>query len=94
MSSFSDLPSLLPFHLAYFSAEQLQNVERYFGSLEHALSASQSDWQACQIAKEKQLEGLFNVDLARRVDEALAWAEQPQHSLIGLGSDGFPALLK
>ena len=94
MSSFSDLPSLLPFHLAYFSAEQLQNVERYFGSLEQALSASKSDWQACQIAKEKQLEGLFDVDLARRVDEALEWAEQSQHSLIGLGSDAFPALLK
>jgi len=94
MSSISDLPSLLPFHLAYFSAEQLHNVERHFGSLKQALLASEADWQACQLSKEKQLEALFDANLARRVDEALEWAEQPEHHLIGLDSQAFPARLK
>ena len=93
MSSFSDLPSLLPFHLAYFSAEQLQDAQLHFGSLQQALQASQSDWRATGLVKENQLESLFTEDLAQRVDEALEWAEQPNQSLLGLGAEGFPSQL-
>ena len=93
MSNISDLPNLLPFHLAYFSAEQLQSVGVHFGSLKQALLASESEWKASGIAKEKQLEGLFDNNLARRVEEALEWAEQPNQSLLGLGLEGYPDYL-
>ncbi|MEA3404919.1 MAG: DNA-processing protein DprA [Pseudomonadota bacterium] len=94
MSSFSDLPSLLPFHLNYFSAEQVQNVQRYFGSLEQGLSATESDWKASNIVKPKQLSGLFDADLAKRVDQALEWGEQSDQHLIALENENFPKLLK
>lgn len=93
MSNISDLPSLLPFHFAYFSAEQLQNVVLHFGSLKQALLASKAEWKACGLAKEKQLDGLFDAGLARRVDEALEWAEQPNHTLLGLQMAGYPDYL-
>lgn len=93
MSNISDLPSLLPFHLAYFSAEQLQSVGVHFGSLKQALSASQGEWKASGIVKEKQLEGLFDAGLPQRVDEALEWAEEPNQTLLGLGFEGYPDYL-
>ena len=94
MSNFSDLPSLLPFHLAYFSLEQLQQIEQHFGSLEQALLARDHDWQASHIAKPKQLDRLLGKDLQQDVDQALEWAEQSQQTLIGFDSVGFPNLLK
>ncbi|MBN2865954.1 MAG: DNA-processing protein DprA [Thiotrichales bacterium] len=93
MSSFSDLPSLLPFHLAYFSAEQLRNVFQHFGSLKQALQASQGELRASGLVKDKQIDALFAADLTQRVDEALAWAEQENQSLLGLGAMGFPEQL-
>jgi len=93
MPSFSDLPSLLPFHLAYFSAEQLQNVAVHFGSLQQALQASQSELRASGLVKDKQLEALFSDDLAQRVEEALRWNEQDNQYLLGLGAEGFPEQL-
>lgn len=93
MSSFSDLPSLLPFHLAYFSAEQLQEVVCHFGSLSQALQASQAELRASGLVKEKQIEALFADDVAQRVSAALEWAEQENQTLLGLGSEGYPAQL-
>jgi len=94
MSNFSDLPSLLPFHLNFFSAEQVQNVQRYFGSLEQGLTATESDWQASNIAKPKQLAGLFDDELSRRIDETLEWGQQPGQQLITLEDERFPKQLK
>jgi len=94
MSNFSDLPSLLPFHLNYFSAEQLQNVQRYFGTLEQSLTATESDWQASNIAKPKQLAGLFDSELGKHIDETLEWGQQSGQHLISLGNEDYPSLLK
>lgn len=94
MSSFSDLPSLLPFHLNYFTAEQVKLVERYFGCLNQALAASESDWQAANIAKKSQLTGLFDADLAKRVEATLEWGEQDNQSLLPLGAEHYPQRLQ
>ena len=93
MSNFSDLPSLLPFHLAYFSAEQLQEVACHFGSLQQTLQVSQAELRASGLVKEKQIEALFADNLAQRVEAALEWSEQENQSLLGLDSEGYPPQL-
>ncbi|WP_373019317.1 DNA-processing protein DprA [Thiomicrorhabdus sp.] len=94
MSSFSDLPSLIPFHLNFFSYKQLQNAESHFGSLKAALQANRSDWQNAKIVGDKQVDGLFDESLEKRIDETLEWGQGAQQDLVAIGSDEFPDMLK
>lgn len=94
MSSFSDLPRLLPFYLSYFSLEQLQKTVAHFGSLEQALKASQSDWLQTGIATPKQLQTLFDSGLEKQIEQTQAWGDQPEQTLLPIGAEAYPALLK
>lgn len=94
MSSFSDLPRLIPFHLSFFSLNQLRSCEQYFGSLNDALAAGKSQWQKAGLVSESQLEQLFDAKLPERIEETQAWCEEPMQSLVAIGSEAYPPLLK
>lgn len=90
MSSFADLPTLLPFHFSHFTVKQLQSVQKHFGSLQAALHTGRSEWLAAGLAREKQLDQLLNDEMGHWVDEALNWAQNDQHSLLTLGDSAYP----
>lgn len=93
MSSISDLPGLIPFHLSYFTLKQLQQCIAYFGDLTQALQASRSDWQQADIVSAAQLERLFDPQLSKWTDDTLSWGQQPQQSLVAFGSAEYPSML-
>lgn len=93
MSNFSDLPSLLAFHVSHISLPQVQKIQQHFGSLANALQASQSDWVNTQILKETQLKRLFDKDRPQLVEEALTWGEQEKQHWLAFGETGYPKLL-
>ncbi|MDG6778945.1 DNA-processing protein DprA [Thiomicrorhabdus sp. zzn3] len=93
MSSFADLPTLLPFHFSHFSVKQLQSVQTHFGSLQAARHAGRSEWLATGLAREKQLDQLLNHEMERWVDEALSWAQNDAHALLVMGDEEYPPSL-
>lgn len=94
MSSFSDLPRLIPFHLSFFSLSQLRSCEQYFGSLSDALAAGKAEWQKAGLVGEAQLEQLFDAKLPERIEETQTWCQEPMQSLVAIGSEAYPPLLK
>lgn len=90
----SDLEQVLAFHFAFIKAEKLQAIQSYFGSLNLALSANQSDWQAAQILSKKQQERLFDANLPNLIATALNWMETADQTIITQASESYPKLLK
>ena len=98
MSNFSDLPSfdlpsLLALHLSHVSLKQLQEILVYFGTLETAANAGESEWKNSGILSKKQLESFSSADRPRLVDLALEWGEQTLQSYLPIGSADYPSLL-
>lgn len=93
MSSFSDLPSVLRFHLCHVSLKQLKSVLVRFGTLEAALQASRSDWLADQLLSEKQVAALQSAELPGLVEHALRWGEQTGQRWLPYGDPLYPSLL-
>jgi len=94
MSSFSDLPSLLAFHISHASLKQAQMIQAHFGSLANALKANKSDWLDSQILKAHQLDILLGKTRPELVEQAMNWGEQDNQNWLAYGESGYPALLQ
>ncbi len=94
MSSFSDLPCLLAFHVCHTSLKQALAIQKHFGSLPEALSASQSDWSASRILTERQLTLFFAKERSKQIEQALNWGEQPEQNWLPFGDTRYPKLLQ
>jgi DNA processing protein len=62
-----------------------------FGSPENALEAARA--QLARYLPAEALESLYSDQVARAVDQALAWAQAPGHSIVTLADPGYPKLL-
>ena len=90
-----DLSVWLPYHLAFVSAEQLQQVVVHFGSLRAGLAASEAVWQQAGILRESQLASLLAAEIEQKVVATLAWAEKDaNHTILTLADSRYPAKLK
>ncbi|GAB6071342.1 DNA-processing protein DprA [Thiomicrorhabdus hydrogeniphila] len=94
MSNIADLPTMLAFHACYVSFNQLQEIESHFGSLKNALQSSPGDWANRELLADKQIKDLLSDQTQKRVDEALAWAEQDNQGWLPLNAKSFPPMLK
>jgi DNA processing protein len=62
-----------------------------FGSPEGAVAAGRT--QLARYLTAEAIESLYSDRVARGVDQALAWAQAPGHSIVTLADPGFPRLL-
>ncbi|MDG6774483.1 DNA-processing protein DprA [Thiomicrorhabdus sp. ZW0627] len=72
----------------------MQKTVAHFGSLKTALQATQADWQNAKIVGDKQVDGLFDDALEKRIDETLEWGQGSGQELLAIGADEFPDMLK
>jgi len=93
MSSFSDLPSLLAFHLSHVSLTQAESILLQFGSFKHALTANESDWRANDILSSTQLSILLSPEMPTLIEQALEWGLQDGQTLLAYKEGGYPGLL-
>lgn len=71
---------------------RLSRLVQHFGSAQAAYAAPDSAWRALGIPQSSCL-GRHDAELHRRWQSTLAWLEQPQHHLLTLADEGYPALL-
>ncbi len=89
----TQLQHWLPLHFARMSAKQLQSAVSIFGSLEQALLASPQAWKSSGIATDKKIEHLFDEDMPAKIEQALAWCAQENHTILLLEDKAYPKLL-
>lgn len=94
MSDIESLKQGLNLHFAQIRFKQLAQIERYFGSVEQSMAASDADWQRANILTPKQLEKWLNSEKPRRVDEAIEWAQQPGQEIVTWQDRDYPPLLR
>ena len=96
MNQNADIPDLntwLRLHFAFLSAKQIASLIQYFGDLETAVAAPASSWLQAAHIKQKQVDQFFDQSPAL-LEQALAWAEQPNQTIITLNDAAFPELLR
>lgn len=94
MSDLDSLKHALKLHFAQVKFKQIAKIEAYFGSVEQAVAASQSEWRRSQILTPKQFERWFDANDGSSMTQALDWAQQPNQSLITWQDAAYPELLK
>jgi DNA processing protein len=94
MSIFSDLPSLLAFHISHVSLKQALAIQTHFGSLETAFLSGKEALSSTQILKSTQLNRLFEDECFQRMEEAMLWGEQAGQNWLPFGSEHYPNLLQ
>jgi len=94
MSDLDTLKQGLNLHFAQVRFKQIAQIERYFGSLEQALAASDSAWQQSQILTPKQMEKWLDAEKPKKVDQAIEWTQQPNQAIVTWQQSHHPPLLK
>lgn len=94
MSDIESLKQGLNLHFAQIRFKQLAQIERYFGSVEQSMAASDADWQQANILTPKQLEKWLDSEKLKRVDEAIEWAQQPGQEVVTWQDRDYPPLLR
>ncbi|GKT12811.1 MAG: DNA processing protein [Thiomicrorhabdus sp.] len=93
MSSFSDLPSLLAFHISHVSMKQAEQILAHFGSFKVALQAKESDWRALGVLNDYQRSMILGEELPKLVEQAQEWGAQEGQSFVAFKEGGYPDLL-
>lgn len=93
MKQISDLPSWLRLHLAFLNANQCERLIEHFGDATTAVAATREQWKQVSGLREKTIEQFFNLD-DTLVEQALNWAQQPDHYIITLADETYPELLR
>lgn len=83
----------LRLHFAYLSAKQVRRAVDHLGDFSQLAHAQYSDWLQVPKLTQKQVDAFFQVDEVL-IQQALDWAQQPNHHIITLEDDAFPELLR
>lgn len=90
----SKLDAYLRLHFAFVKSKQLPDIVAYFGSVQNAVMASQSDWPTQSLISEKQRLRLFDAEMAAWVDHAVTWSRQESNAILTLECEAYPARLR
>jgi len=93
MSRFSDLPSMLRFHIGHVSLKQLQAILQFFGSLDDALQSNKSTWQQSGVLKDSQLTALLSDENKKSTEQALEWSQTDNQHWLSYGEESYPKQL-
>lgn len=90
MSTFADLADLLKLNACWVNFQQLQDIQRYFGGLDQAMSQGEQAWKNAAILRENQLKKLFSDSIELEVDAALDWSEQQGQGWMSFADQAYP----
>ncbi|WP_319380371.1 DNA-processing protein DprA [Thiomicrorhabdus sp.] len=94
MDRFCELAGLIRLQFCRISLKQLLEIKAFFGSVENALDASESDWKQAGILRDKQRQKYFEEGIESSVEEALLWGEGGDRHWIPWGADAYPSALR